>query len=288
MKKSTDFYKVVNAVINTLNDGNSVPYVTGGQGGSGYGMFDSSTDNETVRDELLKYASCEELYDDELLDDWKDDDRESGFDFWQLGNYGDNAPCIQLAIDPGQYVTSSYKLRDMISDDTDMECAEITTGMNGYPRGLRGCVLIDGDGKTWDELEKIADRYGVEIVELHRRDGWQLWECRGTAFGLFDFADYQDNHDDNFKWVDSWKAFAQDMREFAQENLRDYEHDEEADARLEELVDEVEQKEPLGSNEIISWRYNDYDRYEVQDRMVDHFSYDTHNYALAFDCMIED
>lgn len=287
MKKSTDFYKVINAVINTLNHGNSVAYVTGGQGGSGYGTFDSGADNDTVRESLLSYAGCEELDDDELTDDWKDDDRKSGFDFWQLSNYGDSAAYIQLAIDPDMYVTS-YELRDMISDDTDMECAEITTGINGYPRGLRGCVLIDGEDMTWDELQKIAERYGVEIVELHKRDGWQLWECRGTAFGMFDFADYQSSHDDNFKCVDSWEAFAQDIREFVQEVIRDYEHDEDAAARLEELANEVEQKEPLGSNEFISWEYNDYERYEVQDRMVDHFSYDTHNYALAFDCMIAD
>ena len=287
MKKSTDFYKVINAVINSLNHGNSVAYVTGGQSGSGYGTFDSNADNDTVRDDLLKYADCDELDEDELTDDWKDEDRKSGFDFWQLSNYGNNAPYIQLAIDPDMYV-SSYDLRDMISDDTDMERAEITTGMNGYPRGLRGCVLINGGGKSWDELQNIADRYGVEIMELHRRDGWQLWESRGTAWGLFDFADYQSNHDDNFKWVDSWEAFAQDIREFAQEVLRDYEHDEDAAARLEDLADEVEQKKPLGSNEFVSWEYNDYERYQVQDRMVDHFSYDTHNYVLAFDCMIED
>ena len=48
MKRSADFYKVVNAVINTLNHGDSVAYVTGGQGGSGYGVFDTNEDTENI------------------------------------------------------------------------------------------------------------------------------------------------------------------------------------------------------------------------------------------------
>ena len=52
MKKSSEFYKVVNAVINTLNHGECVVYVSGGQGGSGEGMFDCDEDNDKVRDSL--------------------------------------------------------------------------------------------------------------------------------------------------------------------------------------------------------------------------------------------
>lgn len=287
MKKSSDFYKVVNAVINTLNGGNCVSYVTGGQGGSGYGVFDTNEDNDKVRDTLLQYADCEELDEDELLDDWKEDDRNSGFDFWQLYNYGDNGSFIQLAINPDEYV-NSYQLRDMIIDDLDMKAAEITEGMNGYPRNLRGCVLINDNKHTFDELEQIAERYGVEIVELKQKAGWQLWECRGTAFGLFDQVDYQANHNDNFKWVESWKAYADDIREFVEANIRYNEIDKETANKLNELAELAEQREPLGDNEFICWEYNDYDRYEVMNRMVDHFGYDSSYYTLSFDCAIRE
>ena len=55
MKRSADFYRVVNAVINTLNQGDSVAYVTGGQGGSGYGVFDTNEDTEKILRAALRY-----------------------------------------------------------------------------------------------------------------------------------------------------------------------------------------------------------------------------------------
>lgn len=276
-------------MINTLKQGDSVAYVTGDQGGSGYGVFDTNEDTEKIRTDLMKYADCEELDEDELLPDWKDEDRNSSdCEFWQLSNYGDNAPFIQIGIYPDNYVTSSYVLRDMIADDLDMERAEITEGMNGYPRGLRGCVLINDGKHTFEELEQIAERYGVEVVELHQKAGWQLWECRGTAFGLFDQAEFIGQHDDNFKWVESWKAYAEDIRELVEDRTHYNEIDQETANKLNELADLADQREPLGDNEFISWEYNDYDRYEVMDRMVDHFGYDSNYYTLAFDCMVEE
>lgn len=289
MKKSSDFYKVVNAVINTISEpGGEVPYVFRRNGHIECGSFDYNDSNDTVRDLLLILADCEELDvdEDELMEGFGSDTNDC--EFWQLSNYGEGADCIQLAINPDNYVTSSYKLRDMIADDLDMECAEITEGMNGYPRGLRGCVLINDGKRTFDELEKIAERYGVKVVELHQKAGWQLWECRGTAFGLFDQAEFIGQHDDNFKWVESWKAYAEDIRELVEERTRYNEIDQETADKLNELADLADQREPIGDNEFISWEYNDYDRYEVMDRMVDHFGYDSNYYTLAFDCAIDE
>ena len=49
MKHSSEFYKVMNAVINTLNHGDSVAYVSGGQGGSGFGLFSPDEDLRELR-----------------------------------------------------------------------------------------------------------------------------------------------------------------------------------------------------------------------------------------------
>ena len=297
MKKSTDFYKVVNAVINTISEhGGVVHYV----GKSGYGTFTWNDSNEDVRNKLSEMAYCDELeWDDDLYNGWTecevfdsffDDSRNPIFDFYCLWNIDKNGKriYIQLAINPDNYVKSSYELRDMIADDLDLERAEITEGMNGYPSHLRGCVLINDGKHTFDELEKIANRYGVEVVELHQKAGWQLWECRGTAFGLFDAADYISNRNDNFKYADTWKAFAEDIREYVDANARYNEIDQETADKLNELADLADQREPMDENECVSWEFNDYDRYEVMDRMTDHFDYDSSYYTLAFDCMIED
>lgn len=285
MKKSSDFYKVVNAVINTMNNGECVVYVSGGQGGSGEGMFDCDEDSDKVRNDLLSYADCEELDEDELLDDWSEEviegARKSGFDFWQLSNYGNNAACLQILVNPDFYIKSSYDLRDMIADDLDLESAEITDGMNGYPSHLRGCVLINDGKRTIDELKAISERYGVELVSLSKKAGWQLWYCEGWKWEMYDVAEYMDQNDDNLCYFTSWKEYAEALREWAENADADTE-------ALTELADEVEQREPMGSNEFAWVNTYDVTRFTLEDRMVDHFCYDSNYYTLAFDCMIEE
>ena len=277
--KARDFYKVANAVIHTLMEGDSVAYVTCGQGGSGSGLFVPNDNLDVIRRDLLSYDNCEEIDKDELADDWSKPD--DGMEFWELSMYGGQNPAsIQIAINPDNYVTSSYKLCDMICEEQELKAAEITTGMNGYPRGLRGCVLIGDTGKTFEEMEEIANLYGVEVVSLHRRDGWQLWEYEGTAFGLYDFADFMSNHNDNLHWWSSYQDYADELRDYAET---------EDNQEWRELADSVENN-TLGKNEFLycSQGFPDLEDPDVADRMVGHFSYDTHNYMLALDCMIND
>lgn len=290
MKKSNDFYKVVNAVINTLNSGDSVAYVSGGQGGSGAGKFDPNEDFRELRLHLLNdFTTIEELDDDELLGDWSEEvlsgARKSGFDFWQLSNYGDNAPCLQVAINPDYYVTSSYVLRDMICDDYDLEAAEITTGMNGYPQGLRGAVLLNGGDTTIDGAKAIAELYGVELVSLHRRDGWQLWESRGWTWDLFDVAAFMEEHNDNLHRWDSYKEYADELREYANGGEMDDDKKQEFLEAADKMGDwQLEPNEFLYCSEGYPY-LTDPDK---ANRMVDHFSYDSHQYTLALDCRIID
>lgn len=276
-------------MINTLNHGEAVVYVSGGQGGSGEGMFDCDEDNWKVRQSLLQFADCEELDEDELLGDWSEEvltgARKSGFDFWQLSNYGDNAPCLQIMINPDYYVTSSYVLRDMICDEQDLEAAEITEGMNGYPRRLRGCVLLSGCGKTAEQMKDLADMYGVELVSLHQRAGWQLWESKGWTNELYDFARFMENHNDDLHWWGSYKDYADELREYAE----DGDMDEELKQEFLEAAEKADGME-LAENEFLycGQGYPYLTDPEKDDRMVDRFSYDSHNYTLAFDCMIKD
>lgn len=265
-----------------------MPYVFRRNGHIECGSFDCNDSNDTVRDLLLTLADCEELDEDELMEGFGSDTNDC--EFWQLSNYGEGADCIQLAINPDNYVTSSYKLRDMIADDLDMERAEITDGMNGYPSHLRGCVLINDGKRTIDELKAISERYGVELVSLSKKAGWQLWHCEGTAFDLYDYADFIEQHDDNIVTFDSFKAYADYLRETAR-NLRGGNNDVRMAlrAQLDALADEVDDKE-LGDNEFVwinTYDVTRYTRYTLEDRMVDHFCYDSNYYTLAFDCMVE-
>ena len=285
MKKSSDFYKVVNAVCNTIamssvkNAG--VDYV---KSDGTAGTFEWGADADKVRDELLQYIDAYDDEDDLQAELWRkhfpyfDTATAPKGELWTLYR---GKEFIQMFIDPAYIIDSSYELRDMIADDLDLERAEITEGMNGYPSHLRGCVLINDGKRTIDELKAISERYGVELVSLSKRDGWQLWHCEGWTWDMYDLAEYLDEHDDNLCYFTSWKEYAEALREWA-ENA-------DADSKaLTELADEVEQREPMGDNEFVWVSTYDVMRWTLEDRMVDHFSYDTKNFSLGFDCMIEE
>lgn len=295
MKRSSDFYKVVNAIMNTLRQGDCVAYVSGGQGGSGIGKFDPDEDFREIRMHLLDdYSTCGELEVDEddfgeLYNDWAEsEDFDSTFDFYEF--YTDNGSTLQVMINPDMYA-SSYDLRDMISDDYDFETAEITEGMNGYPSCLRGCVLLNGGDTTIEGAYAIADLYGVELVSLRRKDGWQLWQCEGKTYQLYDYQDYMSSHDDNIVSFCSFKSYADYLRETAYDiKMENPVEAMAARAELDAMADKIE-NEVLGVNEFIWVNTYHLDRlthYERETMLCDHFSYDTWNYTLALDCMVED
>ena len=265
-------------MINTLNQGGSVPYYMVANSSEG-GAYTPEDDFRELRLSLLDYTNAD---DDEDVADQNFRSDHSDCDIWTLFR-GNNFIC--LAIDPDNYVTSSYDLRDMICEDYELEAAEITEGMNGYPRGLRGCVLLSGCGKTIDEMKELADLYGVELVSLTRRDGWQLWESQGWTWDLYDVEDFMQENNDNLHSWDSYKEYAEELREYA--NGGDM--DEDMKQQFLEAAEKADGME-LGENEFLYCEQGfpyltDPDK---ADRMVDHFSYDTHNYSLALDCMVTD
>ena len=283
MKHSSEFYKVVNAVINTLNHGDSVAYVSGGQGGSGFGLFSPDENLLELRKHLIDDLTfIDELDDDELIDDWSYEEcYDSSFDFYEFST---STYRLQVMINPDYYV-NSYDLRNMISEDYDLECAEITVGINGYPRCLRGCVLLNDKDATFESMESIAELYGVEVVSLRRKDGWQFWESEGKAYDLFDFQNILENSDDNALTFGSFKEYANFLLENA--NERRVADDEGAAHFFTEKAKEIEDKE-LGDNEFIHIYPYDISNYEVLECNVSHYSYDTWNYCLALDCAIFD
>lgn len=288
MKHSSDFYKVVNAVINTLRQGNSVAYVTGGNGGSGFGLFSPNEDFDDIRNSLLSYDDCEELEDEEILADFDNElDGDKGdYVFWQLSEYGtQNPPMIQLAI-VEDYYCDPGTLAELIADEQDLESAEVTQGTNGYPRGLYDVVLLKDSSLSFEQMEELADKYGVQVLSLKRKDGWQLWESEGSAYELYDYAEFMEQHDDNVVTFDSFKAYANYLRETAYE-LKDSNIVAEMAARaeLDALADEVEKKD-IKDNEFVWINTYDIKRYETDRRKVSSFSYDSSYHTLALDCSI--
>lgn len=108
---------------------------------------------------------------------------------------------------------TSYELRSQITEQYDnLQAIEVTTGTNGYPRGLHGAVI---GFDSYDEAEKVAKVYGGEVVEFHRRDGWQLWESRGYAFGAYDIDDIMNLHEDIDEDYVSDMEYSYDIHNYA-------------------------------------------------------------------------
>lgn len=278
MKHSSDFYKVVNAVINTINSwGGTVPFR---KSDGSTGEYTFNDDNDVVRAELMAYNT---------VDDDKDicpafAQQYSEHDIWTLFKGND---FIHLAIDDAEYCDMG-SLAELIADEQDLETAEVTQGTNGYPRGLYDVVLLKDSSLSFEQMQELAEKYGVEVVSLKQKAGWQFWENEGTAFELFDYAEFMEQHDDNIVTFDSFKAYADYLRETARD-LQDANLVAEMAARaeLDALADEVENKE-LKDNEFVWINTYDIKRYNTDYRKVSSFSYDSSYHTLALDCMITD
>lgn len=83
-----------------------------------------------------------------------------------------------------------------LADALGLEYVETTTGTNGYPRNLKHAI-VSGSIRELNELSDYLESLGFEVdkLELHRRDGWGLWERSSIPFfeeGVYLIADEQD------------------------------------------------------------------------------------------------
>lgn len=276
MRHSSDFYKVVNAVINTINTwGGAVPFR---KSDGSTGEYTFNDDNDAVREELMAYNTADD--DKDLCPAFAQ--QYYAHDVWTLFKGND---FIHLAIDDAQYCDMG-SLAELIADEQELTTAEVTQGTNGYPRGLYDVVLLNDSKLSFEQMEKLAEKYGIQVVSLKQKAGWQFWENEGTAFDLYDYADFIEQHDDNIVTFDSFKAYADYLRETARD-LQDGNIVAEmaSRAQLDALADEVTDKE-LGDNEFVWVNTYDITRYETDSRKVSSFSYDSRYYTLALDCSI--
>lgn len=114
------------------------------------------------------------------------------------------------------------KSLEEIAYENSLDIVETTSEWNGYPRNI--CSVIKGF-ETWEEAEKLASKYNLEIIEISKREGQQLWtrcdrmwqpfKLTADAFGADSFfvskKDYADEEDFLEKEV---KPFIEDICSF--------------------------------------------------------------------------
>lgn len=160
-----------------------------------------------------------------------------------------------------------------IADIEGLEYVETTSGTNGYPQDIQEAIV---GFENWEQLEEIAEKYKLEAINLHKRDGWQLYERQGTASEPFknssdDFGDDYCEYDD----ADSYqKSEMEDV--FPHLDLATFEEVEEWLKERKEVYNELLD---LEENElIITYQGRFYDKIKIVSMS---FSHDTHNYIIG-------
>ena len=160
-----------------------------------------------------------------------------------------------------------------IADIEELEYVETTSGTNGYPQNIQGAIVGFED---WEQLEKIAIKYNLNAINLHRRDGWQLYERKGSASEPYknssndygdDYCEYNDA--DNYQ-----KSEIEDILPYAE--FTTFEDIEKWLKERKEIYDELL---TCGENEIVITYQGRF--YKKIEKVSMSFIYDTHYYIIG-------
>lgn len=86
----------------------------------------------------------------------------------------------------------NYSQVSAIATENNLETVETTSERNGYPRNIRNVVT---GFESYQAAKDFANKYNGEVVEITRRDGWQLWYENGKLWEPY--TRYDIENDDN-------------------------------------------------------------------------------------------
>lgn len=80
-----------------------------------------------------------------------------------------------------------------IAGENDLQVINTTTGLNGYPQSLKEAII---GFENFEQAEKLAEEYHLDIEMFTKRDGWQFWNRDNSrAYDAFErsASDYGEN-----------------------------------------------------------------------------------------------
>lgn len=161
-----------------------------------------------------------------------------------------------------------------LAEEKNLNLIETTSEANGYPRNLQKAII---GFESYEEAEKLAEKYGLEIEMFERRDGWDLWARRERILNAFDMANIYVEEGYDFYKVMSFEEFCE--REDVQGSLKECEDFDEMQARLESFKGIFEEIEDLKEGEILI--KDNYNNTFVSKEYTMAYSYDSHQYAIG-------
>lgn len=209
-------------------------------------------------DGVIGQLTQEEWKDDMFISEFNKEDQEKILEYMNM-----------FEIFAGKEELSLAEIADM----EGLRYVETTSGSNGYPSNIQGAIV---GFENWEQLEEVALKYNLNPINLHRRDGWQLYERQGNASEPYknscnDYGDDYAQYDD----ADAYqKQIMEDVLPYAE--LSTFE---EVEEWLKEKKEVYEELLTCGENEIVITYQGRF--YEKINETSMSFYHDTHNYIIG-------
>lgn len=160
-----------------------------------------------------------------------------------------------------------------IADNEGLKYVESTSGINCYPKNIQDAII---GFENWEQLEKIAEKYKLEAINLHKRDGWQLYERQGIA--TEPYKNSCNDYGDDYNQYNDADAYQKEVMEdiFPYLELSTFEDVEKCVKERKEVYDELL---TCGDDEIvIIYQGRFYDK--INETSMS-FYHDTHTYVIG-------
>lgn len=222
---------------------------------NGIGVHSLSYDG--VKGELTK----EDWEEDGFISEFSNEDQEKILDYMNI---------FEIFADEDEEL--SLGLAE-IADLEGLDYVETTIGTNGYPENIQDAIV---GFDNWEQLEKVAEKYNLNAINLHKRDGWQLYERQGRA--TEPYKNSSDDYGDDYAQYDDADAYQkqkiEDVLPYAE-----FLTFEDIEKWLKEKKEVYEELLTCGENEIVITNQGRF--YEKINETSMEFSHDTHNYIIG-------
>ena len=167
-----------------------------------------------------------------------------------------------------------------IASENGLQVINTTTGLNGYPQSLKEAIIGFED---YEQAEKLAEEYNLDIEIFTKRDGWQFWNRdNNSAYDAFERS--ASDYGENFQQFESNMSQDDFLQQVGASSFIDELADEEDGLdRIEEYMKDLRELynaiAKAADDEIV---IADGDVYveTIKERTMQ-YSYDTKNYVIG-------
>jgi hypothetical protein len=162
-----------------------------------------------------------------------------------------------------------------IAQDENLTCIETTTGSNGYPQHLKPAII---GFDNFEDAEKLAEEFGLEIQIFTKKDGQQLYSRTGNrAYEPLKNSceDYGDNYSQFGYGITEEEFFNEEVKDVLNtfdnfEELQNFINDKK------EIFKEIERAE---EGQLVITQMGRY--YETIQKESMHFYHDTKTWVIG-------